>query len=213
MYSLSLSVYRHPGYANRRGGPSDYFLCFLTAGTRLKCLLPAWSIRPIHPPDIGGGTVRDLLLGTDHVFWISDTRYLWACIGASVATWFLARLFAKLNTVLLWADALGLALFSVLGTIKALNWDAPYIVAIGMGMMTASFGSLIRDTLLGRPPVLLEPNIYVTAALLGAASYTLILSLPVLSSFALPLSVAAAFLLRASAIVFDLRLPKYRGHN
>ena len=162
---------------------------------------------------IGGGTVRDLLLGTDHVFWIGDVRYLWACIGASVATWFLAHLFAKLNTVLLWADALGLALFSVLGTIKALNWDAPYIVAIGMGMMTASFGSLIRDTLLARPPVLLEPNIYVTAALLGAASYTVIQSLPALSGFALPLSVAAAFLLRASAIVFDLRLPKYRGHN
>ena len=108
---------------------------------------------------IGGGTLRDLLLNTDQVFWISDTRYLWVCLATAIVTWFLAPQFQSLRTLLLWADALGLALFSVLGTAKALAWDAPFIVAAGMGMMTATFGSLIRDSLLGRPPVLLEPDI------------------------------------------------------
>ncbi len=158
---------------------------------------------------VGGGTARDLLLGTDQVFWIADTSYLWTCIVASVATWILAGRFRSLRTPLLWADALGLALFSVLGTIKALQWGAPLIVAVVMGMMTASFGSLIRDSLLGRPPVLLEPNIYVTAALVGAGGYTVLQAFPPTTPVAMPLAMAAAFTLRALAIVYDLRLPKY----
>ncbi|TXS95927.1 trimeric intracellular cation channel family protein [Parahaliea maris] len=160
---------------------------------------------------IGGGTLRDLLLNTDRVFWIHDPSYIWVCIGASVATWFFAHHFDSRRRVLLWADALGLALFCVLGTQKALAWDAPAIVAIGMGMMTASFGSLIRDSLLNRPPVLLGPEIYVTAALLGAASFTLLQQFPETATLALPLSMTAAFALRAGALLFDLRLPKYRA--
>lgn len=162
---------------------------------------------------IGGGTVRDLLLHTGEVFWFDNTAYLWVCIGASVATWFVAHLFESLRSVLLWADALGLALFSVLGTQKALAWDAPLLVAIGMGMMTATFGSLIRDGLLGRPPVLLEPDIYVTAAALGAVSYVLLIAQNWGQEIALPLAVAAAFALRGAAILFDLRLPKYQPRS
>tara|TARA_R100000005_G_scaffold26336_1_gene11697 strand:- start:34965 stop:35591 length:627 start_codon:yes stop_codon:yes gene_type:complete len=159
---------------------------------------------------IGGGTLRDLLLHTGEVFWIGDTAYLWMCVAAGVATWFLAHRFVSLRRVLLWADALGLALFSVLGTQKALAFDAPLLVAIGMGMMTATFGSLIRDGLLGRPPVLLEPDIYVTAAALGAVSYVVLNAQPWGQQIALPAAVAAAFALRAAAILFDLRLPKYQ---
>ncbi|WP_116364120.1 trimeric intracellular cation channel family protein [Parahaliea mediterranea] len=162
---------------------------------------------------VGGGTLRDLLLNTDRVFWIHDTSYLWVCIAASVATWFCAHRFDSRRRVLLWADALGLALFCVLGTQKALAWDAPAIVAIGMGMMTASFGSLIRDSLLNRPPVLLGPEIYVTAALLGSTSFTLLAQWPQTAAIALPLSMAAAFALRAGALLFDWRLPKYRDDN
>jgi uncharacterized membrane protein YeiH len=158
---------------------------------------------------IGGGTARDLLLRTDHVFWFVDTSYLWTCIGASLLTWFIAGKLYSLRKVLLWADALGLALFSVLGTIKALEWQAPLLVAVVMGMMTASFGSLMRDVLLGRPPVLLEPNIYVTAALLGAGGYTVLQAFPATEFLAMPVAMAAAFALRALAILFDLRLPKY----
>ncbi|MBE9537725.1 MAG: trimeric intracellular cation channel family protein [Proteobacteria bacterium] len=158
---------------------------------------------------VGGGTARDVLLDTDHIFWIANTSYLWVCIGASSLTWFMAGKVHSLHRVFLWADALGLALFSVLGTIKALEWQAPLIVAVVMGMMTASFGSLIRDVLLGRPPVLLEPNIYVTAALLGAGSYSVLQALPVTESVAMPVAMAGAFLLRALAILYDLRLPKY----
>ncbi|MEH6516010.1 MAG: trimeric intracellular cation channel family protein [Halioglobus sp.] len=158
---------------------------------------------------IGGGTVRDLLLGTDQVFWFSQTEYLWICVLASVATWFLAPLFHSLRKLLVWADAVGLALFSVLGAVKALQWGAPAIVAVGMGVMTATFGSMIRDALLNQDPVLLGPEIYVSAALLGALSYTLMQAYSPVPGFSVPVAIGLAFALRASAILFDLRLPKY----
>jgi uncharacterized membrane protein YeiH len=158
---------------------------------------------------IGGGTVRDLLLDTDAVFWIADTHYLWTCFAVSTATWFLAPQFQSLHKVLLWADAVGMALFSVLGAIKALQLGAPEIVAVVMGMMTATFGSLIRDTLLHQKPVLLGPEIYVTAALLGASSYVLLQLFPAFAQVAMPAAIILAFLMRAAAITLDLRLPKY----
>lgn len=158
---------------------------------------------------IGGGTVRDLLLGTDTVFWIGDTGYLWVCFGASTLTWFLAPLLKSLHRVLVWADALGVALFCVLGTVKAQQWGAPPVVSVVMGMMTATFGSIMRDTLLNQEPVLLGPEIYVTAALLGSASYLALQAVPATAALAMPLAMGLAFSLRASAIVFDLRLPKY----
>ena len=158
---------------------------------------------------IGGGTARDLLLGTDTLFWIGDTRYLWVCIGASILTWFIAPLLHSLHRVLVWADAVGVALFCVLGTIKAQQWGAPPVVSVVMGMMTATFGSIIRDTLLNQEPVLLGPEIYVSAALLGSASYLALQAVPATATLAMPLAVTLAFSLRASAILFDLRLPKY----
>ena len=162
---------------------------------------------------IGGGTVRDLLLGADAVFWLHSTEYLWVCLVAAVATWFLAPQFNSLHRILVWADAVGMAVFSVLGAVKAVQLGAPDIVAVGMGVMTATFGSMIRDTLLNQEPVLLGPEIYVTAALLGASCYTLLIDFEATAAFALPLAIVAAFSLRACAILFDLRLPKYGGQS
>lgn len=162
---------------------------------------------------VGGGTVRDLLLGADSVFWLHCTEYLWICIIAAVATWFFAPQFNSLQKVLVWADAVGLALFSVLGANKAIELGAPVIVAVGMGVMTPTFGSMIRDTLLNLEPVLLGPQIYVSAALAGAATYTLLIHFGIAVVVALPIGIGAAFLLRASAVLFDLRLPKYQGER
>lgn len=158
---------------------------------------------------VGGGTVRDLLLQSGPVFWIASVEYLWVCIGASVATWFLAPFLQSAQRVLLWADAAGLALFSVLGTAKALDAGAAGVVAVVMGVMSASFGSLLRDTLMNRIPILLGPEIYVTACLLGAAGFAALTTAGVPTQAAMPIAVAAAFMLRASALIWGLRLPKY----
>lgn len=159
---------------------------------------------------VGGGTLRDLLLQLP-VFWISDTRYLWICIGLSALTWYLAPLLSARRRLLLWADAMGLALFSVLGCAKAVQHDAPWIVAIVMGVMSASFGGLLRDTLLDRNSVLLGPEIYVTAALAGACSYVALLQLPgVIASYALLIAMVPAFILRAGALSAGWHLRSYR---
>ncbi|MEO0437480.1 MAG: TRIC cation channel family protein [Pseudomonadota bacterium] len=159
---------------------------------------------------VGGGTLRDLLL-QQQIFWITDTRYLWVCIGVSLLTWYLAPQLSARRRLLLWADAVGLALFSVLGCAKALQLDVSAIVAVVMGVMSASFGGLLRDTLLGRDSVLIGAEIYVTAALVGASSYVLLAtysSLP--ASTSLLLAMVPALILRAGAITRGWYLPSYR---
>lgn len=161
---------------------------------------------------VGGGTLRDLLLQGSPVFWISRPGYLWVCTSAAVLVWYLSSRLRPRLRALLWADAAGLALFSVLGTEKALAAGAPATVAVVLGVMSATFGSLLRDTLLQRQPVLLEAEIYVTAAFAGAASYALLTRLSIAPPGAnLALSLGVGFGLRGAALCFGLRLPSYRG--
>ncbi|GAB3097674.1 trimeric intracellular cation channel family protein [Aestuariicella hydrocarbonica] len=157
---------------------------------------------------IGGGTVRDLILGVD-VFWVTDALYLQVCVAAGVLTYFLAPQFVARQRLLLWMDAMGLALFSVLGTSKAYALGVDLLVACAMGMITTTFGSVIRDILSDREPVLLGPEIYVTAALAGAMSYLLLFHVLGDSGVSIAIAVVIAFAVRAAAMVWDLRLPKF----
>lgn len=159
---------------------------------------------------VGGGTLRDVLLQLP-VFWISDTRYLWVCILLAAITWYLVPLLRLRQRVLLWADAAGLALFSVLGAAKALQAGAPEVVAVVMGVMSASFGGLIRDTFLGRDSVLMGQELYVSAALAGAAGYTVLAGIPAVPlEAAILLAMILAFVMRAGALRSGWRLPFYR---
>jgi uncharacterized membrane protein YeiH len=160
---------------------------------------------------VGGGTLRDLILGVD-VFWVAHPLDLQICVAAGVLTYFIATQFLerrRLQRVLLWADAMGLALFCVLGTAKAYSIGVDPLVACAMGMMTPTFGSVIRDILSGREPVLLGPEIYVTAALAGALSYLVLTHWISSENITLLAAMLIAFSVRASALLFDLRLPKF----
>ena len=160
---------------------------------------------------MGGGTLRDLILDVD-VFWVAHPLDLQICVAAGVLTYFVASQFLarqRLQRVLLWMDAMGLALFSVLGTAKAYDLGVDPLVACAMGMITPTFGSVIRDILSDREPVLLGPEIYVTAALAGALSYLLLVFLLGSGGLTLILAMSVAFGVRASALLFDLRLPKF----
>lgn len=160
---------------------------------------------------IGGGTVRDVVLNATHVFWVENSIYLIVCLIAAVLTYMAARLLASLEKALLWMDAVGLALFSVLGCSKSLQLGADPVVSVCMGVATATFGSVIRDILLNKKPVLFGPEIYVSCALLGSFSYAVLIGLQLPTLACVLVAALAAFLLRASAIVFDLQLPKYKG--
>lgn len=158
---------------------------------------------------VGGGTLRDLLLDVD-VFWIAEPHYLWICVVVPALTWYLAPVLSARRPLLLWADAMGLGLFSVLGCAKALEHGVSDIVAVVMGVLTATFGGLLRDTLLARDTILLGPEMYVSAALAGASSYVLLITLTGLdASLALLVAMIPALVLRAGAIIAGWRLPSY----
>lgn len=159
---------------------------------------------------IGGGTVRDLILGVEVAWAHGEHAYdLHICVAAAVVTYFLAPQFIKRMRLLVWMDAMGLAIFSAVGTAKAYELGLSPLVCIAMGMITPTFGSMIRDILSDRQPELLQPEIYVTASIVGGVCF--ILSEQVLTNPQLSILLAAlsAFLVRSAAIVYNLRLPKF----
>lgn len=106
---------------------------------------------------IGGGTLRDLLIGAP-VFWIGDATYLGIGLAAALIVWFLAPYLERRKT-LIWLDALGLAVYAVIGAGKALSLGVDPLVSIAMGVLTACFGGVIRDVLAGQPSALLKREI------------------------------------------------------
>ena len=158
---------------------------------------------------IGGGTIRDVLLGATPVFWVREPAYLVTCIVMSCATFFVASIPHSRYRLLLWFDAVGLALFAVTGANTALINGAGSTIAIAMGVATATFGGIIRDILGGESPVILSREIYITAALFGAAIFVGLVSSGAHRDVAMIGGFAAAFLLRAAALHWGLSLPRY----
>jgi uncharacterized membrane protein YeiH len=157
---------------------------------------------------IGGGTLRDLLIGVP-VFWVERSDYLGICMVAAAGVWLLKADRWRMDA-LLWFDAIGLGAYSVLGAAKALGYGVPPLVAIAMGVLTACFGGIIRDLLAGEPSVLMRPEIYVSAAALGAGTFVGLALLGFTLWPAALIGAAAGFGLRAVAIGTGLALPGYR---
>ena len=156
---------------------------------------------------IGGGTIRDVLMGALPVFWVQKPAYLLTCVLVSCGAFFVAHLVQSRQRLLIWADAVGLALFSVTGADIAQNQGAGSVIAIALGVATATFGGIIRDILGGDVPVILRREIYVTAALLGSSVFAMCLQLGLAKNLSLATGFLAALALRAAAIRFDLSLP------
>jgi uncharacterized membrane protein YeiH len=154
---------------------------------------------------IGGGTLRDLLLGRT-VWWTQDPSELILCVAVSVITFFVVPGLLERQKWMTWCDALGLAAFSVVGCHIALSIGAPPVVAVFMGMLTATGGGVIRDVLTQSEPMITCGQLYATAALTGAACYAVLVSLLATEMIAELLAFLSCFLLRAAAITFDIRM-------
>lgn len=158
---------------------------------------------------VGGGTIRDVLLGVFPVWWIASPSAVAICLAGAVAATLAQPFIVSRLKVLIWADAVGLSVFAILGAQAALAADAPALIAIFMGAVTATFGGVVRDVLLNEPPLILKQDIYATAALAGAAIYVGLTALGVGAGLAAPVAALATFLIRAAAILFDIPSPKY----
>ncbi len=159
---------------------------------------------------VGGGTLRDLLLGRP-VFWIGEPLPVVICLVVAVTVFFTAHLFQRRFTVLLWADGLGIALYGVIGAeLATLNGAGP-LVAIVMGMMTATFGGLLRDVICNETPLILRKEIYATCAAAAAGTYIGLTEFGVPTGFAGIAGFAVGFGLRAAAIIRGIGLPVYKA--
>ena len=156
---------------------------------------------------IGGGTLRDLLIGAP-VFWIGDATYLGIGLAAALAVWFLAPYLERAKT-LIWLDAVGLAAYAVIGAAKALSLGVGPFIAIAMGVLTACFGGVLRDVLAGQPSALLKREITISAALLAAASFVALTFAGIPPLWAGAAGALAGFGLRAGAIHYRWALPAF----
>lgn len=159
---------------------------------------------------IGGGSVRDLILGATPVFWVKNPTYLVVCAAVAVLVYFTAHLVESRYRLLVWLDAVGLAAYSVMGAAKGFAASGSMTVALVTAMMTATFGGILRDVLTGEPSVLMRPEIYVTAALVGGGVFVAgdQLDLPLAAASAL--GVLAAFLVRGGAIHYGWTFSPYK---
>jgi uncharacterized membrane protein YeiH len=158
---------------------------------------------------VGGGTIRDVLLGSFPVWWVREPEAIAICLaGAAVATLAQPAIASRLKA-LIWADAAGLAVFAVLGAQAALAAGASPVIAVFMAAVTATFGGVVRDVLCNEVPLVLRQEIYATAALIGAGVYVGLLELGVAIGLAAIIAAAITFAIRAAAIAFNIQSPKF----
>lgn len=157
---------------------------------------------------VGGGTIRDLLLGVPP-FWLADTTFLWVAVGASLATFLFAKTLRRTERPLLYLDGFGAALFGVQGTVKAMGYDLAFPVAAGLGVLSAIGGGLIRDLLAGRQTLIMRREFYATPILIGCLLFAWLGDrLP--SPWPLGIgAVALIFAFRAAAIRWSWSMPEW----
>ncbi len=159
----------------------------------------------------GGGTLRDLLLGRTPVFWLQRPDLIGIAAAAGLAVFAIAPMVESRFRALLWADAVGLALYAVLGAEIALIAGADPWAAVLLGVVTATGGGILRDVICNELPLILRREIYITAAAAGAMAYVALRLAPLERHVAVPAGILRGFTIRAAAIRFGWSLPSYRA--
>ena len=161
---------------------------------------------------LGGGSLRDMLLNK-HVFWIHNQLFLIVALCAGVATFFYARRYRYSLKLFLIPDAMGLATFSLAGTMSALSSGAPWLVASFMGVITGVAGGIIRDTMCNEIPIVFKSTLYATISLFGGLVFIALIRL----GFDIALSASVAgiliFVVRLAAIRWGLSLPVFNARE
>ena len=157
---------------------------------------------------VGGGTLRDLLIGAP-VFWVRTNATLLICIGAAIGVWFV-KPGDLTRKAIDWSDAAGLAAYATYGSAKALGFGVAPVPAFAMGVLTACFGGIVRDVLAGEPTILMRKELYVTPAALAAGLFVGLNYIGAPLLIAAAVAIAAGFGLRGGAMLRGWSLPAYR---
>ncbi len=160
---------------------------------------------------IGGGTVRDLLLDRDPIFWIADPTYLAVTATAGLFVFLTAPLVESRLKLLFWLDAIALGIAVAAGTGVALSLDQPGVICILMGVITGCMGGLMRDVVSNEVPLVLKQGeLYVSAAFAGASGAVLAEHFGIADMAVIAIAVLVTFILRAGSLAFGWCLPTYK---
>jgi uncharacterized membrane protein YeiH len=159
---------------------------------------------------IGGGTLRDIMLGSYPLVWVRDIFFLYAIFAGVIVAYIFFRALTRLKRTFLFFDTLGISFFTVLGVEKALSLGVRPEIAAIMGMFTAIMGGVIRDVLTNETPVLFRKEIYATACLAGAILYLILFQVGLDRNVNLVVSILLIFFIRVLAVKYKLALPNFR---
>jgi len=158
---------------------------------------------------IGGGTIRDLLIGDFPVAWLKNMTAVWVMIAGSLAALFFGSYLKKLDRMLFIFDALGLGLFTMIGIQKGIDHGLNIGICIMLGTITGCFGGVLRDVLLNNVPLIFQKEIYALASIIGGAIFFLLLNLYIDQNLAYILGIIIVFIIRVLAVRFNWSLPKF----
>lgn len=159
---------------------------------------------------IGGGSIRDIVLGKFPLIWIQDPNYGIVILAAVILSLLFKTHLSKLRKTFFLFDTLGIALFTVMGIQKALSLEAPIVVAVFLGMTSAVMGGMIRDVICNDIPLILRAELYATSCLAGALVYIILIQFSDLNLVNALSSFSTVILVRLLAIKFKWRLPVIR---
>jgi len=159
---------------------------------------------------LGGGTIRDLLLGKKPLVWIQDTNYIFLVGVAVFMSFFFKERIVKFRKLMFIFDGIGLSVFTIIGVQNTLDIGLSPVVAIMMGTISAVFGGVLRDILCNDIPLILQREIYASACIVGACLY-LILNLFISNDlFVICLTTVSIIIIRMLAVTLHLSLPKLK---
>lgn len=157
---------------------------------------------------VGGGTLRDLLIGYTPVSWMRDITYTFVILGSTIAAILFKKYIDYLRKSLFLFDTIGIGLYTVIGVEKGINAGLHPIICIALGTITACFGGVLRDILCNEIPVIFRKEIYATACILGGILYFVLRKIDVSTDIIFMASGLTVMLIRICAVKFKISLPK-----
>lgn len=156
---------------------------------------------------VGGGTLRDILIGNTPVSWMTNITYTYVVLGSAIFAIIFRSKINYLRTSLFLFDTIGIGLYTLVGIEKGLQANLHPIICIALGTMTASFGGVLRDILCNEIPVIFRKEIYATACIAGGLVYFLLIKLSIDSNIVFIISGIVVIVIRLLAVKYEIRLP------